>query len=468
MLARCLRNAGAFVVGLLLSVLVLLPYARAETIPATNNPTAATLSSVCYRGSCFSTAAAALAKCNQQDPGWCNAGSWYTTATGNFQNLCNSSGSCAGYGLQYTYSCTTGTLTPGTEPAPRSYTCAGAQTYTCPANQNWTLSGSNCTRPDCASGQSRSTTDGQCRGACPADGTKDANFGKDKVGSGDIPSTLCIDGCSYTPAGLGVGMGSGPSAYWLLTVGRANGASCSTSNNSSTGIPGTSNGTPAEQATTPQSDCVKSGQGFGTVNGTVVCTGPPTVTQEKTTTQTQTTPTSGPATTTETTKTTTCQGGVCVTTETSKVVGGGSGPGGTGPGSTSTPGPTTTTTDDEGTFCDKNPTSDKCQKTEPGTPAPVTGLYTKDSKTVASVIDTFKSTVQGAAFYTAAAGYFSASIPSGSCSGLSVNVSPPLGSTWHLDLGDYLCGSFASTLYSLLGIGVMLAAGWVAFRVAIL
>lgn len=283
-----------------------------------------------------------------------------------------------------------------------------------------------------------------------------------------MPDTLCVDGCSYDTKGLGVGLGPQGASSWLLTVGRSLGTSCSTSTNGSSGTPAQSNTTPAEQATTPESDCVKSGQGFGTVNGVVVCTGPPPLTKEKTTTQTQTTPTSGPATTTETTKTTTCQGGACVTTETTRVIAGGSGPGGTGPGSTSTPGPTTTTTDDEGTFCDKNPTSDKCQKTEPGTPATVTGLYTKDAKTVESVVNSFKATVQGAGFYNAASNYFSASMPSGSCSGLSANIQPPLGAAWHIDLGDYLCGSTAATLYSLLGIGVMLAAGWVAFRIAIL
>lgn len=283
-----------------------------------------------------------------------------------------------------------------------------------------------------------------------------------------MPSTLCVDGCSYDTKGLGVGLGSGGASGWLLTVGRSLGTSCSTSANGASGTPATTNGTPAEQATTPQSDCVKSGQGFGTVNGVVVCTGPPPVTREKTETTTSNTPTSGPATTTTTTRTTTCQGGTCVTTETAKVTTGGSGPGGTGPGSTSTPGPTTTTEEEEGSFCDKNPTSDKCQQSEPGTPAPVTGLYTKDAKTVASVVDAFKATIQGAGFYNAAAGYFSASMPSGSCTGMSANIQPPLGASWHIDLGDYLCGSTAATLYSLLGIGVMLAAGWVAFRIAIL
>lgn len=349
-------------------------------------------------------------------------------------------------------------------------TCQGAVTYSCPANQNWTLSGSNCTRPDCSAGQTHSSTDGICRTGCAAAGTKGtgtAAYGLDKMGTGAMPSSLCIDGCSFDTKGLGVGLGADGSGGWMLTVGKSLGTSCATNTNGTNGT-ASQNATPAQQATDTVSKCVASGQGWGTVNGVTVCSGTPGVTQEKTVSTVQNTPASGAASTTETTTTTTCQGGTCTTTQSSKITSGGAGPGGTGAGSTTTNGAGSSTEQDQSTFCDQNPTSDKCQQQEAGPAATVSDLYTKGTKTVADVVGTFKTTVQGAGFYQAAANYFSASIPSGSCSGMSVDVSPPLGAAWHIDLGNYLCGSTAAGLYALLGIGVMLAAGWVAFRIAIL
>lgn len=62
----------------------------------------------------------------------------------------------------------------------------GCTVYECPANQNWTVSGTTCTRPDCAAYQTRDATTGVC--GCPA--------GKTDTGS------ACLTTC---PSGYHVG-----------------------------------------------------------------------------------------------------------------------------------------------------------------------------------------------------------------------------------------------------------------------
>lgn len=58
----------------------------------------------------------------------------------------------------------------------------------CPAGQNWTLSGSTCTRPDCLSYQSRDASTGQC--SCPVG----------KTDSGSACVTVCPTGYHpFTP-----------------------------------------------------------------------------------------------------------------------------------------------------------------------------------------------------------------------------------------------------------------------------
>lgn len=112
-----------------------------------------------------------------------------------------------------------------------------------------------------------------------------------------------------------------------------------------------------------------------------------------------------------------------------------------------------------------------CKQVSAGSAAGTNGIYTKDAsgKTFASVINDFKNNMQAAPFYAAVTGFFSATnIPSGSCTGLSGNVTFPLGHVVNVDMTNVLCGSSANYFYSLLSIGLLLVATFLAFKIAIL
>lgn len=215
-------------------------------------------------------------------------------------------------------------------------------------------------------------------------------------------------------------------------------------------------------------DCVAGGMSAGTVNGTVVCY-EAGKTSETSTSKKTTTPGSGTGGSTETTTTKReCDGDKCTTTTSSSTTTGGTGPGGTGSGATTTPGATEKKEESKDDYCAEHPYEKACESTEAGAPAGVDGLYTKGSRTVAQAFGDFKAQVQAAPFYSAATGYFSAGgIPAGSCGGLSADVGV-MGSSWHVDADSIFCGGMAAGFYTVLGLGVMLAAGWVAFKIAVL
>lgn len=116
-----------------------------------------------------------------------------------------------------------------TNPSAAWGTVAGTQVgrvsvsgYTCPVNQNWTLSGSTCSRPDCVTGQTRDSggvcrcpageevVGGACTAVCPENATRDGsgscvcNAGHARSsegecigaaegkGQGDAPGELCV------------------------------------------------------------------------------------------------------------------------------------------------------------------------------------------------------------------------------------------------------------------------------------
>ncbi|MBK7955714.1 MAG: hypothetical protein IPK02_18200 [Candidatus Accumulibacter sp.] len=222
---------------------------------------------------------------------------------------------------------------------------------------------------------------------------------------------------------------------------------------------GTLIGVVNDQAVCDGATGCKAGEAPGTVNGVTSCWPIGKVTDKKTTqkagttgTDTTVTPPGGTPTTTNEKSSTTCDGDRCTTTKTTT----------DGSGTK-----TESKTEDKSDFCDRMPNSPLCKETEAGTPASDAGLYTKKAETVAEVLGNFRATVTGSAFYTAASGFFGGSIPSGSCTGLNVNVSV-MGHTWALDAEPVLCGSTATSIYTILGLGVMLAASWVGFRIAIL
>jgi len=120
-------------------------------------------------------------------------------------------------------------------------------------------------------------------------------------------------------------------------------------------------------------------------------------------------------------------------------------------------------------FCAQNPNASACKVVTPGTGAGTTGLYTADSsgKTFTSVVDSFKSTIQNSAFYSATVGFFQVGSVTGACSGLSTDVVLPW-QTLHIDIGQYLCGATAQTFYSYLSAAMLVLSLGIAFAIAIL
>ena len=449
-------------VGFLLSWVALVPSVQAETIPATAVPAVAAVKYITG----WSQSSDAYASCNaylgndgltphsvlQKGTG----GQWYCRNTQN--------GVWVNATTTYTsLSCTVGNVTASADGY--SGTCPSqANTYSCPAGQNWTLSGSSCTRPDCTAAQTRNSA-GVCISACtlgPNEQIGTVRYGfPHPQPSGVI---FCVNGCTAYPGGTGTI--SGAVKYQYALVNGAGGAASSCT--AGTEIVPNVNAASGEPLSNPTvASCISSGQGFGTVNGVVVCTGPTSTVASSKETQADT-PASGPAKTTETTTTTVCTGaGACTTTTTSNVTSGGSGKGGTGPGSSTTPGDGTEKAQTKADFCQENPSDKACKVETQGAPATVAGLYSKGSRTVGDALADFRGGVLGSPIVSAATGYLAASIPSGTCSGLSSTINV-LGHAWTFDPGQLLCGSAAQSIYSLLGLGVLLAAGWVAFRIAIL
>jgi len=159
--------------------------------------------------------------------------------------------------------------------------------------------------------------------------------------------------------------------------------------------------------------------------------------------------------------------GSCTTTISSNVTSGGSNTDGTGAGSTTSAGDGKVVTGSASEFCKAKPNDKQCQGISQGVAAGTGDLYGAGERTVADVLSEFKAAVSAAPIVSAATGYLSTTIPAGTCSGLAVSVDV-MGHTWSFDPGSVLCGTFAASVYAVLGIGVMLAAGWVAFRIAIL
>lgn len=240
--------------------------------------------------------------------------------------------------------------------------------YFCPSGQNWTLSGSTCTRPDCVAPEQRQP-DGTCGSSCYAGNPSEAGFYNGRFTTGNAETTvgnrlfpgatLCDGQClgtvgalltcnakGYTvamkAAGINPPAGIPVKCTYAITL---TGASCTA--------------TP-EDATPAYDPCYAKGKVTGYVNGVAVCGGnAPTQTTTKSTEKGQTANTpvgSGTPSTTdnpETTKeeTTECDDSGCktVTKEVTK------NPDGT------TSEKTQEKSQDTTSFCQENPTSPFCK-----------------------------------------------------------------------------------------------------------
>lgn len=195
--------------------------------------------------------------------------------------------------------------------------------YSCP--YGGTLNGTTkmCVdAPPCTAPEVRDPATGQCvppPDPCTENAGKwwsegygwNSSFPVEDFSSGEgssIPTTGCVGGCVVTYEKSMGAYGSGK--WWQIASAKATGQSCTAVTPQPT-APTTGPKTPE---TSPEYDCAKAGQGFGTVNGTVICTGPATnqTKEDKDTTKT----TNPDGTQTETTKETTCTGGTCTETTT--------------------------------------------------------------------------------------------------------------------------------------------------------
>lgn len=366
---RILRGLLAFAVGLILGGWSV--WAMAETIPATYGKDRISLR---YRN-------ANVSQCSVHESvsALCSSVG-YSEITLQGTPFCKPPSGSGGF---YVYSC-----------CPSNYTLKDGQcesslkVYSCPSGQGWTLSGSTCTRPDCAPGETRGAN-GQC--VPPLDYKTCAELVVTSVGScvksvpcGDastVPLDVALtnaavcsdekpDNEKCPPGGIVIGEFQGkpicispppddPTCKALggTVTGTLNGQPvCSQANNGTCAdgsqAIGTANGQPVCSGNCP------SGTAPGTVNGVESCY-PISKTTDKTTTQkggsspdktTTTTTDNGDGTSTTTTTTTssatTCSGDRCTTTTTTSGEGGDS---------------TTQTEQDKGDFCRENPKAAVCK-----------------------------------------------------------------------------------------------------------
>lgn len=177
--------------------------------------------------------------------------------------------------------------------------CTGAVAYTCQPNQGWTLNGQTCTRSDCTPPQVHEGANGACVAPCASYETRDAGYvcqldctkidiwSTDQTivyGTGTPPATGCLSVGNNFSAGASdptkrcqvdiskatIIKNAGPGGVWSAQGGTLTGKNCAGAAGS---IPDqVTPETPKLQPNGPEAGCIAKGMGYGTVNGTVVCT----------------------------------------------------------------------------------------------------------------------------------------------------------------------------------------------------
>lgn len=324
----------------------------------------------------------------------------------------------------------------------------------CP-DASWTLSGTTCTRPDpCTAG----------------DVVSFQAFGGWSVGKGPLwgapTSTMTCDGqCTVqvtASAGCSGTQGTvdSPQVNWCNVTGTKTGGQCTASPIEPGAVPAIPQHAPP---------CAE-GEGVATSStGKVLCVPegtpaaePPKVGKKE---ETKTNPDGSSSTTTTIT---TCTGaGSCSSTTTinNTGAGGGSGPGAV-PGQAGPVGTTTQQTDtkaDEGT-----PDPEGCDPTKQMCSAPGTsGLYTKKTETMAGPLTRFAEGVRNSTMGSNATGFFSVTVPTGSCPDWSASVNV-LGGTFGVDMRPVFCSQTALSMMNVIGTVLMAVAAFAAFKWAIL
>lgn len=342
----------------------------------------------------------------------------------------------------------------------------------CPSGQNWTLTGSTCSRLDCVAPQVRNAS-GVCEASsCQAgESVTSSVFRGWSIGPGEAGivsspvSSACDGQCTFSFQTVNSCTGGGgsvdaPKPIFCNYTGLKTGAQCSTSP-TETGL----------APTVPQhpSPCAI-GEGVMTSStGKVLCVPDGTPTSETPKIgKAESAKTNADGSKTITSTTVTCTGaGSCSSTTATTItgVGGGTGAGAT-PGQAGTPGTKTETKDinqKDGTAdadgCD--PTKQMCGSPSSG------GLYTKKQETFNGPLSRFTDGLKSSVLSTSATGFFTVSIPSGSCPDWSVSVTV-LGAPFGADLKPVFCSQTALNMMLVIGNVLMVVAAFGAFKVAML
>jgi hypothetical protein len=231
--------------------------------------------------------------------------------------------------------------------------------YACPSPLTQVGSGTPtastlCTVPACPTGQVWSTVTNSCTQDCaPLTGQR-SDFSVN-CSNGNMPSSVCMtNNCAATVVDSFLAQNKTSNCWFGVGTGKYTGHTCTGQTSiSALSNPTNANPPPVDK---PETDCVKQGKTFGTVNGVVVCvplgsaSGAPTKTgTQSTTTTTEKDANGNPVTTgkTETSSELSQDGDAVVTKETKKNEDG-----------------STTTTETESTkdnFCEKNPNHAICK-----------------------------------------------------------------------------------------------------------
>lgn len=441
----------------LFALLALCPlFAQAETIAATSTPGTGS-ANIGYRwyGDFLSTDYGSwqLAATATKNHAELHGTGYYVLTQSTTQVYIAITGRGAGYGEYNAYlyrrsTCMTGyTLSGGL--------CYPPPTLSCPAGQNWTLSGSNCTRPDCVAPQVRNAGTGVCEmPACVSTASASPVKWYDMGTNPDaLKKFVCVGSCMALYSGDSVSKSAiidGVRHYYAYGGYDYSGAGAVDSCTPGAEVPSAPSGT----TEIPVSHCA-SNQIEGLIDGKLNCWNVPT---EAGAAPTLANPDAAATTTGTSTTTVSTVGDVTTTTTTTNNVGGGT----TIVTEACTGSNCTTTTQETG--------ADQTEEqTSAGAGAGTGGLYTADAtgKTFSGSLTSFKNTVAAAPVAAAAGNFFTVGTFNGSCVDLAVSFTM-LGHAFSLDATEVFCGATAQTWYSYIAAGLLLIATGIAFAIAIL
>lgn len=236
-------------------------------------------------------------------------------------------------------------------------TCYKQQvSYVCPASGGWTLSGTNCTRPDCVAPATRDSGTGACVVSCPTAGSNAMVSGAQAWGITGS-SLTCTNGISF--GGCQITCTAGVSSG-----GKASCTGCTFTGAVATTADAAADPTTGEEvkAPTKPEECLAKGQGYVTTSSGTTCVAQDQASEPISTKTTETTTTkNGSGVTTGTEETTVeCIGDKCTTTSTTKdgagVTTGTTTSTGTGDKSGTDP------TEEKQSECDKHPETIGCSQ----------------------------------------------------------------------------------------------------------